>query len=169
MSHTFRQVNVGLIKTQVFISATSFILLHTVTWYATERGKGWSILLPSLYIYTRTVKTVGGKRSSYPHSVTCSLLNKGRSLGHSCSVTWRGSGRRKSRMIGPQTLHAKMPLSFIEIWRRIFSFWTEVSERKTLISAISGRSLTRKKERKEFEQWNSSKIRKLKLFSFYNS
>ena len=30
-----------------------------------------------------TVKAVGERRSSYPHSVTCSLLNKGRSLGQS--------------------------------------------------------------------------------------
>ena len=37
-------------------------------------------------------------------------------------------------------------------------FWTEVNERNTLISADSGGSLARKKERKESEHWNSSKI-----------
>ena len=97
-----------------------------------------------------TVKMVGERRSSYPHSVTCSLLNKERSLGHSSSVTWRGSGRRKSRMIGPQTLRAKIPLSAWEIWRRIFSLGQKSAlERHAEIQPTSGK-VTRKKSRTEF-------------------
>ena len=61
-------------------------------------GKGRSIPLPSFYLYQQalrlTVKMIWKRRSSNPHSVTCSLLN-GRSLGQSSSVTWRGSGRGK--------------------------------------------------------------------------
>ena len=125
-------------------------MVSSVTWYATERGKRISIPLPSFYLNQQalrlTVKMIWERMPSYLHSVTWSLLN------------WLGGGSKKSRMISPQTLHVKMPLLDREIWRRIFSFWREVSERNTLISADSARSLTRKKQRKEFEHWNSPNI-----------
>ena len=77
-----------------FVVSLSGVAAYIVTWYATERGKGRSIPLPYFYLNQQalrlTVKMVLERRSSYPHSVTCSLLNE-RSLGQSIwrDLTWR--------------------------------------------------------------------------------
>ena len=72
------------------ISAQHVRCKQSVTWYAIrKRVKGRSI---PLYLYLNqqalslTVKMVGGRRSSYLHSVTSSLLDE-KSLGQSSGVT----------------------------------------------------------------------------------
>ena len=88
-------------------------------WYATERGRGRSIPLPSFYLNQQalrlTVKMVWERRSSYLHSVTCGLL-KERSLGQSSSVTWQGSGRGKVKWLAHRLFAPKChyPLEKLE-------------------------------------------------------
>ena len=89
-----------------------------------ERGKGRSIPLP-LYLNQQalrlTIKMVWERRSSYLHSVPCSLLNEG-SLGQSSGVTWRRGGRGKVWWLVFRLFAPKRPSRIREIWRRNFSF-----------------------------------------------
>ena len=128
-----------------FTAILKAIIYCDVVCYREKEGEVSSLSL--LYLES-TVKIVY-KKVSYPHSVTCSLLNNERNPGHSSIVTWRESGSRKSRMIGPQTLGAKMPFSAREIRKRIFIFfWTEVSrETRWSQPTPEGPSPVKKKER----------------------
>ena len=97
-----------------------------------------------------TVKTVGERMSSYPHTVTCSLLNKGRSLGSITLARPDGVVEEESQMIGSQNFGAKMPLPVGEIWRRIFNLGqNSVLERQADFQPTPGK-VTRKKSGTEF-------------------
>ena len=91
-----------------------------------------SIPLPFLYLNQLALTLT---RSSYLHSVTCSLFNE-RSLGQSSRVV-----EEKNRMISPQTLRAKMPIPVREIWRRIFSLGQKLAlERHAEFNRLRGKS-----------------------------
>ena len=132
-----------------------YIYIYIVTWYAIrERGKGRSIPLP-LYLNQQalrlTVKMVGERRSSYLHSVTCSLLNE-RTLGQSSGVTRWGGGRRKLNdwPTGSSCQKDHHPLEKFE--EEILVWTNPVSEADWWGQPAPGRSLTHKKERKKSER-----------------
>ena len=101
---------------------------------------------------------MGERRSSYLHSLTCSLLNE-KSLGQSSGVSWRGGGRRKSNdwPTGSSRQKDHHPL---EKFEEAFTFGQKTaSEPHAEIQPTLGRSLTRKKEKKKSERFeNPSKI-----------
>ena len=130
-------------------------LNNSVMEYATEREKGRSIPLPSFYLNQQalrlTVKMLWKRRSSYPHSVTCSLLN-GRSLGQSSwhDLTWWWKWEKSNDW--PTDTSRQNAIR--EIWRRIFSFGQKSARETRWSPPTPGTSLTRKKKReREREIW----------------
>ena len=126
--------------------------------YREREGKVNSLTL--LYLNQQalrlTVKTVWERRSSNPHSVTCSLFNE-RSLGQLSNVTWRGSGRGKVEWLAHRLFAPKChyPLEKFEEESLVFG---QKSARAThWYLPTSGRSLTHKKERKKSEHWKPVK------------
>ena len=61
------------------------------------------------------------------HSMTCIMVNKEKNPGHLSIVTgWNGGRRKKSNDWPIDPLASKWHFFVREIWKRIFSLWTEV-------------------------------------------
>ena len=99
-----------------------------------------------------TVKRVWERRSSYPHSVTCSLLNE-RSLGQSSSVTCRSSGREKVEWLAHRLFAPKCHYSLEKFEEPLVLDRSQREKHADLCWLWEGHSSVKKERKKSEQRW----------------